>query len=59
MLKDPRKILYADTIFYNDSLQKIEAKQNVHFSEIEKKLEYNLIISSRMNLPMKLLFRTV
>ena len=38
MLKDPRKILYADTIFYNDSLQKIEAKQNVHFSEIEKKL---------------------
>ena len=38
MLKDPKKILFADTILYNDSLQKIEAKQNVHFLEIEKKL---------------------
>ena len=28
-----RKILFADTIFYSDSLQKIEAKKNVHFIE--------------------------
>ncbi len=33
MFKDPEKILFADTIFYNDSLQKIEAKKNVHFTE--------------------------
>lgn len=33
MLKDPEKILFADTIFYNDNLQKIEAKKNVHFTE--------------------------
>jgi len=33
MFKDPEKILYADTIFYNDSIQKIEAKKNVHFTE--------------------------
>ena len=38
MLKDTKKILFADTILYNDSLQKIEAKLNVHFLEIEKKL---------------------
>ena len=33
MFKDPEKILFADTIFYNDSIQKIEAKKNVHFTE--------------------------
>ena len=33
MFKDPEKTLFADTIFYNDSLQKIEAKKNVHFTE--------------------------
>ena len=38
MLRDPRKILFADTIIYNDSLEKIEAKENVHFTELESKL---------------------
>ena len=38
MFKDPEKILFADTIFYNDSIQKIEAKQNVHFTEEKNKI---------------------
>lgn len=38
MFMDPVRTLYADTIFYNDSLQKIEAKKNVHFSEFQSNL---------------------
>lgn len=38
MFMDPQKTLYADTIFYNDSLQKIEAKNNVHFTELNNGL---------------------
>lgn len=51
MFKDPEKTLFADTILYNDSLQKIEAKKNVHFTEEKNniRIQSNYLLKDESN----------